>query len=118
MREFTLAEIEHFVDPEDKSHPKFVDVADLEFLMFPRELQLSGESAKLMKLGEAVSKVHNCCPADNFLFFQFNLISFVLLFIYVFLTLNIILNFYTIVIYRELLIMRHLVTSSEGCIFS
>jgi glycyl-tRNA synthetase len=60
VREFTLAEIEHFVDPEDKSHPKFVDVADLEFLMFPRELQLSGESAKLMKLGEAVSKVNNC----------------------------------------------------------
>jgi len=57
VREFTLAEIEHFVDPEDKSHPKFVDVADLEFLMFPRELQLSGESAKLMKLGDAVSKV-------------------------------------------------------------
>ncbi|TKW11447.1 hypothetical protein SEVIR_6G234400v4 [Setaria viridis] len=56
VREFTLAEIEHFVDPEDKSHPKFFDVADLEFLMFPRELQLSGESAKLMKLGEAVSK--------------------------------------------------------------
>jgi glycyl-tRNA synthetase len=56
VREFTLAEIEHFVDPEDKSHPKFVDVADLEFLMFPRELQLSGESAKLVKLGEAVSK--------------------------------------------------------------
>uniref|UniRef100_A0A0E0QLS5 glycine--tRNA ligase n=1 Tax=Oryza rufipogon TaxID=4529 RepID=A0A0E0QLS5_ORYRU len=56
VREFTLAEIEHFVDPEDKSHPKFVDVTDLEFLMFPRELQLSGESAKLVKLGEAVSK--------------------------------------------------------------
>ncbi|ONM03431.1 Glycine--tRNA ligase mitochondrial 1 [Zea mays] len=56
VREFTLAEIEHFVDPEDKSHPKFVDVADLEFLMFPRELQLSGESAKLLKLGEAVAK--------------------------------------------------------------
>ncbi|KAL0918797.1 hypothetical protein M5K25_010833 [Dendrobium thyrsiflorum] len=56
VREFTLAEIEHFVDPEDKSHPKFVDVADLEFLMFPRELQLSGESAKLINLGEAVRK--------------------------------------------------------------
>ena len=23
VREFTMAEIEHFVDPEDKSHPKF-----------------------------------------------------------------------------------------------
>ncbi|KAH9613362.1 hypothetical protein KSS87_004755 [Heliosperma pusillum] len=39
VREFTLAEIEHFVDPNDKSHPKFVEVAHLEFLMFPRELQ-------------------------------------------------------------------------------
>jgi glycyl-tRNA synthetase len=57
VREFTLAEIEHFVDPEDKSHPKFAVVADLDFLMFPRELQLSGDSAKLMKLGDAVSKV-------------------------------------------------------------
>ncbi|KAM0862244.1 hypothetical protein ACQ4PT_045375 [Festuca glaucescens] len=56
VREFTLAEIEHFVDPEDKSHPKFADVANLEFLMFPRELQLSGESAKLLKLADAVSK--------------------------------------------------------------
>ncbi|KAK6927599.1 WHEP-TRS domain [Dillenia turbinata] len=56
VREFTLAEIEHFVDPEDKSHPKFVEVAKLEFLMFPRELQVSGESAKKMVLDEAVSK--------------------------------------------------------------
>nr|XP_010909743.1 glycine--tRNA ligase, mitochondrial 1 [Elaeis guineensis] len=56
VREFTLAEIEHFVDPEDKSHPKFVDVANLEFLMFPREDQLSGQPAKTMILGEAVSK--------------------------------------------------------------
>jgi len=57
VREFTLAEIEHFVDPQDKSHPKFPDVANLEFLMFPRELQVSGQSAKKMSLGEAVGKV-------------------------------------------------------------
>ncbi|CAL9754444.1 unnamed protein product [Musa acuminata subsp. burmannicoides] len=56
VREFTLAEIEHFVDPDDKSHPKFVDVANLEFLMFPREEQLAGKSAKPMILGEAVLK--------------------------------------------------------------
>jgi glycyl-tRNA synthetase (class II) len=68
-----LAEIEHFVDPEDKSHPKFVDVADLEFLMFPRELQLSGDSAKSMKLGEAVSKV---CILWQFLSCQFSLSLF------------------------------------------
>lgn len=57
MREFTLAEIEHFVDPEDKSHPKYNEVADLEFLMFRREEQMSGGSAKQIRLGEAVSKV-------------------------------------------------------------
>ncbi|KAG6788025.1 hypothetical protein POTOM_004078 [Populus tomentosa] len=56
VREFTLAEIEHFVDPEDKSHPKYSEVADLEFLMFPREQQVSGQSAKKICLGEAVSK--------------------------------------------------------------
>ncbi|XP_062225506.1 glycine--tRNA ligase, mitochondrial 1-like [Phragmites australis] len=56
VREFTLAEIEHFVDPEDKSHPKFGDVSDLEFLMFPREKQLAGRSATRLKLGEAVSE--------------------------------------------------------------
>ncbi|XP_043712695.1 glycine--tRNA ligase, mitochondrial 1-like isoform X1 [Telopea speciosissima] len=54
VREFTLAEIEHFVDPEDKSHPKFGDIAHLEFLMFPRTEQTSGQSAKRMCLGDAV----------------------------------------------------------------
>ncbi|KAL5979608.1 hypothetical protein ACLOJK_019514 [Asimina triloba] len=56
VREFTLAEIEHFVDPEDKSHPKFNEVAGLEFLMFPREEQMSGQTAKKLCLREAVSK--------------------------------------------------------------
>ncbi|XP_039042339.1 glycine--tRNA ligase, mitochondrial 1-like [Hibiscus syriacus] len=56
VREFTLAEIEHFVDPEDKSHPKFPEVSNLEFLMFPREKQVSGQPAEKTCLGEAVSK--------------------------------------------------------------
>ncbi|MQM11571.1 hypothetical protein Taro_044484 [Colocasia esculenta] len=56
VREFTLAEIEHFVDPQDKSHPKFAEVADLEFLMFPKQDQLTGQSAKKMILGKAVSE--------------------------------------------------------------
>ncbi|KAK1363911.1 Glycine--tRNA ligase [Heracleum sosnowskyi] len=55
VREFTLAEIEHFVDPEDKSHAKFHKVESLEFLMFPREDQVSGQSAKKRVLGEAVA---------------------------------------------------------------
>ncbi|KAH7658748.1 Glycyl-tRNA synthetase/DNA polymerase subunit gamma-2 protein [Dioscorea alata] len=56
VREFTLAEIEHFVDPDDKSHPKFANVTELEFFMFPREDQLAGKSARKICLREAVSK--------------------------------------------------------------
>ncbi|EPS67446.1 hypothetical protein M569_07324, partial [Genlisea aurea] len=56
VREFTLAEIEHFVDPDDKSHPKFSEVATLEFLMFPREDQVSGKSARRIAIGEAVAQ--------------------------------------------------------------
>ncbi|KAL8481006.1 hypothetical protein ACS0TY_027515 [Phlomoides rotata] len=55
VREFTLAEIEHFVDPENKSHPKFSEVSELEFFMFPREDQVSGRQARKMPIGEAVS---------------------------------------------------------------
>ncbi|KAL3617650.1 hypothetical protein CASFOL_037971 [Castilleja foliolosa] len=56
VREFTLAEIEHFVDPEDKSHPKFSQVSELEFLMFPREDQVSARQARRIQIGEAVSQ--------------------------------------------------------------
>ncbi|KAL3731141.1 hypothetical protein ACJRO7_028071 [Eucalyptus globulus] len=41
----TLAEIEHFVDPKDKSHPKFSRVADLEMFILSREQQMSGQAA-------------------------------------------------------------------------
>ena len=37
VREFSLAEIEHFVDPEDKSHPKFKYVANEELSMYTAE---------------------------------------------------------------------------------
>ncbi|GKU92916.1 hypothetical protein SLEP1_g6573 [Rubroshorea leprosula] len=56
VREFTLAEIEHFVDPEHKEHPKYCEVENLEFLMFPREEQMSGQSAKKIRLAVAVSE--------------------------------------------------------------
>ncbi|KAL8503306.1 hypothetical protein ACS0TY_022154 [Phlomoides rotata] len=54
VREFTLAEIEHFVDPENKSHPKFSDVSELKIFMFPRDDQVSGRQARKMLIGEAV----------------------------------------------------------------
>ncbi|CAM6112278.1 unnamed protein product [Calypogeia fissa] len=37
VQEFTLVEIEHFVDPDDKSHPKFKEAVHLKFLLYPRE---------------------------------------------------------------------------------
>lgn len=54
VREFMMAEIEHFVDPTDKSHPKFADVADVEIMMYSAVAQLSGKSPVLCKIGDAV----------------------------------------------------------------
>jgi glycyl-tRNA synthetase len=34
VREFCMAEIEHFVNPTDKSHPKFASVKDKELVVF------------------------------------------------------------------------------------
>ena len=40
VREFCMAEIEHFVHPADKDHPKFAGVADLRLVLFPADAQL------------------------------------------------------------------------------
>ncbi|XP_045120078.1 glycine--tRNA ligase-like isoform X2 [Portunus trituberculatus] len=54
VREFTMAEIEHFCDPDDKSHPKFAQVANTEMVLYSGCAQMDGESAKRMTIGEAV----------------------------------------------------------------
>eukprot|EP00898_Chlorokybus_atmophyticus_P006191 jgi/Chlat1/6573/Chrsp45S05938 len=56
VREFTLAEIEHFVNPDNKDHPKFDTVAPLSFLLYPRAEQLGPKRPVVMNLGEAVGK--------------------------------------------------------------
>lgn len=56
-REFTMAEIEHFVDPSEKNHPKFQNVADLNILLYSAKAQVSGQSAHVMRLGDAVQQV-------------------------------------------------------------
>ncbi|OCT73822.1 hypothetical protein XELAEV_18032786mg [Xenopus laevis] len=56
VREFTMAEIEHFVDPNEKIHPKFGNVADLNLNLYSSKAQLSGESARKMRLGDAVEQ--------------------------------------------------------------
>ncbi|NWS56294.1 GARS ligase, partial [Chunga burmeisteri] len=56
VREFTMAEIEHFVDPSEKNHPKFQNVADLNILLYSSKAQVSGQSANVMRLGDAVQQ--------------------------------------------------------------
>uniref|UniRef100_A0A667ZM59 Glycine--tRNA ligase n=1 Tax=Myripristis murdjan TaxID=586833 RepID=A0A667ZM59_9TELE len=56
VREFTMAEIEHFVDPVEKVHPKFPNVADLDIMLYSSKAQTSGQSAQIMRLGDAVEQ--------------------------------------------------------------
>ena len=57
VREFTMAEIEHFVDPNDKSHPKFVTLADTPMPLWSAVAQEAGQrDATIMTIGEAVSQ--------------------------------------------------------------
>lgn len=53
LREFTQAEAEIFIDPRDKTHPGFKDVADILLNLYSQEGQVTGEMKK-MTLGEAV----------------------------------------------------------------
>ena len=57
VREFLMAEIEHYVDPEGgKKHPRFQEVKDVKLVLLDREVQLAGKTeAKTLPIGEAVS---------------------------------------------------------------
>jgi glycyl-tRNA synthetase len=56
VREFLMAEIEHFVDPEGgKKHPRFDEVKDVELELLNRDVQLSGKTnVETTKIGKAV----------------------------------------------------------------
>lgn len=56
VREFTLAEIEHFLNPSDKSHPKFDQVKDVEIWAWPRALQASNAEPIRMTIGDGVAE--------------------------------------------------------------
>ncbi len=56
FREFTLAEIEHFVLPDQKNHPKFSSVADTVIRFFPRDLQLENKDPVPGTIGDMVAK--------------------------------------------------------------
>lgn len=59
VREFTMAEIEHFVNPDDKSHPKFKSVENLVVYLFPRAEQMALRDHVEMRIGDAVAQVMN-----------------------------------------------------------
>lgn len=56
VREFLMAEIEHFVDPQGgKKHPRFQEVAHIELALLNRDVQLSGRTEiERMTIGKAV----------------------------------------------------------------
>lgn len=54
VREFCMAEIEHFVNPTDKSHPKFHLVANKSLVLFPANNQLGSGRTLQITIGEAV----------------------------------------------------------------
>lgn len=57
VREFLMAEIEHYVDPKGgKTHPRFDEVKDIELALLDRKEQLEGQTnVKKMAIGKAVS---------------------------------------------------------------
>ncbi|KAI9511962.1 glycyl-tRNA synthetase [Russula earlei] len=56
VREFTMAEIEHYVDPEDKRHERFHEVRDFAVDLLDRNVQASGSTqTRKIKVGEAVA---------------------------------------------------------------
>ncbi|OQV15095.1 Glycine--tRNA ligase [Hypsibius exemplaris] len=55
VREFTMAEIEHFVDPSNKDHPKFENVKELVLTWFSACNQMDGQAAQKVAVGKAVA---------------------------------------------------------------
>eukprot|EP00276_Gloeochaete_wittrockiana_P003835 CAMPEP_0184647048 /NCGR_PEP_ID=MMETSP0308-20130426/3934_1 /TAXON_ID=38269 /ORGANISM="Gloeochaete witrockiana, Strain SAG 46.84" /LENGTH=678 /DNA_ID=CAMNT_0027077713 /DNA_START=27 /DNA_END=2063 /DNA_ORIENTATION=- len=56
VREFCLAEIEHFVNPNNKNHARFSEIASLEMQLFPRNSQLETGQTIKKSLGNAVKE--------------------------------------------------------------
>merc|ERR1719495_676938 len=54
VREFTMAEIEHFCDPEMKDHPKFDSVRSTPIVLYSACAQMDGKPAYKTTIGEAV----------------------------------------------------------------
>lgn len=56
VREFTMAEIEHYVDPEDKRHERFDQVRGVVLDLLDRNVQASGSTqVRKISVGDAVA---------------------------------------------------------------
>jgi len=56
-REFTMAEIEHYVDPLDKRHARFNEVKDIKLALLPKDIQMQGKTDLTeMTVGDAVAQ--------------------------------------------------------------
>ena len=55
VREFCMAEIEHFVHPDKKDHSKFESVGSVTLVLFPREAQLTTGRTVAKTVAEAVN---------------------------------------------------------------
>lgn len=51
-----MCEIEHFLDPDDKSHPRFAQYADLELTLYSARNQEDAKNASVWKIGDAVKQ--------------------------------------------------------------
>ena len=58
-REFQVIEVEHFVDPSDKSHPKFASVADQKANFFSVRNQIEGRGVEQLTFEQALKGVIN-----------------------------------------------------------
>jgi glycyl-tRNA synthetase len=56
LREFTQAEAEIFVDPKDKTHPKFSQIADLKFVLNSATTQINNDKPINVTAQEALDK--------------------------------------------------------------
>ncbi|KAI8998198.1 hypothetical protein BC832DRAFT_532888 [Gaertneriomyces semiglobifer] len=56
VREFTMAEIEHYVDPLKKDHPRFAEVRDIVVPLYSATNQEAAAGPVKMSIGEAVEK--------------------------------------------------------------
>ena len=56
LREFTQAEIQFFMDPENKSSDRVSEVRDIKCRVWHKALQVAGKEAEVMTIGEAMDK--------------------------------------------------------------